>query len=123
MSIEAFIENAPAGIRKILRELHVYLSEQLELRSQIRYQIPFYGHHGWICYLNPVRGKDSEMELVFIHGQRLMDEKGLLKAKERKQVAGLTLSAHVDLDWVLIEDLIQQALILDEMSAGIKSKF
>jgi hypothetical protein len=89
------------------------LAHQLELEDKIKFKIPFYYHKSWICYLNPI--KKEAVELVFLCGKELSNQQGLLQAKERKQVAGITFSKRGDIPKDQVYEIIQEALMLDEM--------
>lgn len=88
------------------------------INRKMRYSIPFYYYHSWVCYLNPIKKTDN-VELVFIHGQKLEDEYGILDPRNRKMVAGIMLD-DINADRAaLIHELFSQATMLDE---GLKKK-
>ncbi len=115
-AIENFIYQHEGEQRDILLYLHELLSEQ-NLLSKIRYKVPFYYGKSWICYLNPV--KPDGVELAFIRGNELSNEQGLLDKKDRKMVAGITVTAIVDLPKTAVLEIIQEAILLDETVAYV----
>ena len=111
-SVDLFIQ----GLDDPQRSLMIYLDHLLmqipELTSKIRYRIPFYYRKSWICYLNPI--KRQGIELVFIRGNELSNEQGILDPKGRKQVSGLEIYRSNDIPFTALHEVIQEALILDE---------
>jgi hypothetical protein len=57
------------------------------IRCALRWGIPFYGIHNWVCYLNPIKG--GGLEWVFLNGGKVCDLFPLLKTRGRKSVAGI----------------------------------
>lgn len=82
------------------------------IESKIRYRIPFYYQYSWICYLNPQ--KKGGVELVFLRGKDMSNAQGILDFKGRKQVSGLMIKSHKDIDLKLVSELFAEALIIDE---------
>lgn len=111
-AVELFILEKEGEQQQVLDYLHRLLSSFPEITSKIRYKIPFYYHKSWICYLNPT--KDGGVELAFTRGNELSNEQGLLQAKGRKQVYGVTFYSVRDIDEDLVAEVFQEALILDE---------
>jgi hypothetical protein len=112
-NVEYFINQLENGQREIMLYFHELLAHQLELEDKIRFKIPFYYHKSWVCYLNPI--KNDEVELAFLLGQALSNQQGLLEANGRKQVAGITFSKVAEIPVDPVYEIIQEALILDEM--------
>ncbi len=106
------------------RQIAEILSEQFlafpGIQCRIRFRIPFFYQHSWICYLNPV--KNEGIELAFIYGYRLADPEGLLQAHGRKQVKGVRLYRVTELPLESIQILFSEALLLDEILKRLKKK-
>jgi len=113
VNVEEFINQLEIEQRKIVFYFHELLAHQLELAHKIRFKIPFYYHKSWVCYLNPIK-KDA-VELAFLSGKELSNEQGLLEANDRKQVAGITFSKVEEIPADQVYEIIQEALMLDEM--------
>ena len=109
--VEAFITELEGHQKEIMLYLHSYL-EGLNLKSKIRYRIPFYFGRSWICYLNPK--KNDKIELAMLRGNELSNAQGILDFKGRSQVAGITLGSLDDIPVDLLEELMQEAILLDE---------
>ena len=90
--------------------------ETTDLRGSISYGIPFYRRKSWVVYLNPIK-KDG-VEMAFTRGHRLSNEQGILDQKGRKLVAGIDLYAVSDLPMDAINEIVQEALVLDDL--GLK---
>jgi len=110
--VDAYIIDLQGSQKKIMMYLHSYL-EGLNLEAKIRYKIPFYfGKKSWVCYLNP---KESDsVELAMLRGNELSNEQGALQFKGRKQVAGITISKVEDIPFAILQEILQEAILLDE---------
>ncbi|MEL7339056.1 MAG: DUF1801 domain-containing protein [Bacteroidota bacterium] len=112
MSIRDFIERQDQDRRDLLRYFHHLLAEEMELEAKIRYKVPFYFRHSWICYLNPV--KPAGIELVMLRGNELSNVQGILEARGRKQVSGIIYTKVSEIKVDLIREILHEAIILDE---------
>ena len=90
------------------------------ISTKIRYKIPFYDYYSWVCYINPI--KTEGVELCFIKGKELSNSHGLLKSKDRKMIAGITLENLEDISEESLIETIAEALYLDEKSNKKKTK-
>ncbi len=88
------------------------LSEQPGVIAKISFGIPFFNRKSWICYLSPRKG--GGVELVFTRGNELSNLSGLLKAGNRKLVRGVVFNSLKDIPFGEINEIIQEALLLDE---------
>ena len=111
-AVERFIAEKAGNQAKILQFLHDQLMAFPEMEAKLRYKIPFFYRKSWICYLNPIK-KDG-VELVFIRGNELSNEQGILEEKGRKQVRGIELYSVSDIPLNQLLEVVQEALILDE---------
>jgi hypothetical protein len=108
-----FIEQqTSARQRRVLAYLHEVLADQMGLEARIRYRIPFYYRHSWICYLNPVQNEG--VELAFTRGNELSNAQGLLRSAGRKQVYGIVLCDPADVSGDALLEVLNEALLLDE---------
>lgn len=105
--------------REVMLFLHHKLVYDLNLTAKIRYKIPFYYGRSWICYLNPI--KKSGVELAFLRGSELSNSHGLLNDKGRKRISGIEIKDLTQLSTVVIDEIIHEAIILDETSSYSKS--
>lgn len=112
-NVEDFINQLENEQKEIILYFHKLLAHQLELEGKIRFKIPFYYHKSWICYLNPI--KNDAVELAFLYGKELSNQQGILEAKGRKQVAGITFLNEGEIPKNQVYEIIQEALMLDEM--------
>ncbi len=110
-SVEAFIIEKEGPQQEVLQFLNDLMMSTPEVTSKIRYKVPFYYRKSWICYLNP---KPIGVELVFLRANELSNEQGLLDAKGRKQVAGVTFEKVADIPVEIVLEVIQEAIWLDE---------
>ena len=112
-SVEAFILDKEGAQQAILQYLHNLMESTPEVTSKIRYKIPFYYRKSWICYLNPIK-KPVGIEMVFLRGNELSNEQGLLDPRGRKQVAGVIFTKVEEIPMETLLEVIQEALYLDE---------
>jgi hypothetical protein len=107
-----FISAQPPLQRRIMQVLHELVAPNPGVTGKIRYQLPFYYRHSWVCYLNPT--KDGGVEFAFPRGNELLDAPGLLEARGRKQVRSVTFFQLRELPMEALHELVQEALLLDE---------
>ncbi|WP_370090047.1 DUF1801 domain-containing protein [Ekhidna sp.] len=117
-SIQNFIAGLDGQQKAIVSYLHQRLTDYHGLTQHIKYEIPMYYQKSWVCYLNPI--KKNGIELAFLKGHRLSNEQGLLSQKNRKMVAGIDLFEMNNLPEIEIDQIVQEALILDEMDKSKK---
>lgn len=107
-----YIYEKEGAQHEILMHLHELIVAYPEVSGKIRYKIPFYYRKSWVCYLNPV-GKDK-VELVFLRGNELSNEQGLLAARGRKQVLGVIFEQIAGIPDAVLHEILQEAFLLDE---------
>lgn len=113
--VENFIYQYEGNQHEIMMYFHNLLINQFELTDKIRFKIPFYYGKSWVCYLNPL--KNGKIELAFIRGNELSNEKALLNNKGRKQVFGIEFETINNIPHQAIKEIILEALALDDMIA------
>lgn len=114
-TVEDFIYQYEGHQHEIMVYFHNLLINQYDLTDKIRFKIPFYYGRSWICYLNPL--KNGKVELAFIRGNELSNEQALLDNKGRKQVFGIEFETITDIPHQSINEIIKEALALDDMIA------
>jgi hypothetical protein len=118
--VEDYIEEFEGEQRNILLHFHLLFVADLGLTAKLNYGIPFYYLHSWICYLNP--NKKGGIELAFIRGNELSNAQGLLEAKNRKQVVGITFTKLKEIHEESILEIVHEAILIDENAAKAASK-
>jgi hypothetical protein len=98
--------------REIMEILHNLMMDQPGILCKISYKIPFYYRNSWICYLNPQ--KKGGIEFAFTRGNELSNEQGLLEKKGRQMVRGITLLEPGEIPLEGLNEIIQEAILLDE---------
>jgi hypothetical protein len=111
-TVADYFYTLPQPQREIMLYFHELLTQHFGLKNKMRYKIPFYDKHSWICYLSPK--KDGQVEFVFLHGKVLEDKHEVLGQDERKMVRGIMISELADIPEKELKKLIRQALKLDE---------
>ncbi len=110
--VESFVYRYEGQQREIMLYFYQLLSEQPGVIAKISFGIPFFNRKSWVCYLNPK--KDGSVELAFTRGNELSNHSGLLKAGNRKLVRGIVFNSLKDIPFDEINEIIQEALLLDE---------
>lgn len=111
--VEDFFYEYEGEQQKIMLFLHEKLTEEFQLTAKLRFKIPFYFLNSWICYLNPT--KDNKVEFAFTRGNELSNAQLILASKGRKQVYSLTVENLKALPIDEINEVILEAITLDEM--------
>lgn len=111
--VDLFILEKEGHQQAVLQFLNDLMMSNPEIIQKIRYKVPFYYRKSWICYLNPNK-KTDVVEMVFLRGNELSNEQGLLEAKGRKQVRGVTFSKVADIPVDILMEVIQEAIWLDD---------
>ena len=112
--VELFILKKEGHQQAVLQFLNDLMMTNPEITQKIRYGVPFFYRKSWICYLNPNK-KTGGVEMVFLRGNELSNEQGLLEAKGRKQVSGISFSKVADIPVDTLMEVIQEAIWLDDM--------
>jgi hypothetical protein len=110
--VEEYIYSFEGDDLEIMKVLHDLMMDQPGISCQLTYKIPFYYRKSWICYINPV--KKGGIEFVFTRGRELSNEQGILKARGRKEVAGIHCNTVDDIPVESLYEVIQEAILLDE---------
>lgn len=113
MTVEDFMLGLDGQQKAIVSFLHHRLINDHNLIPKIRYNIPMYYRKSWVCYLNPI--KNDGIELVFLKGNELSNSQGLLQNKGRKVVAGIDMYDVQIISERAIDEIVQEALILEGM--------
>jgi hypothetical protein len=114
---DEYASGIPDQPREIIERLNQLLLSYPGMHCKIRFKIPFYDCKSWICYLNPL--KKGAVELVFLRGNELIDESGLLEARGRKMVKGIIISDIDNIPFDTIHQILLQALLIDELMPTI----
>lgn len=125
MDVFGYIEETnPFEVRELLTAAHHFLQETLPpfATCVIKWRIPFYTLRRNFCYLN--RHKDH-ITLGFPHGWKLSPLPGTLldENKKLKHIRYLEIFTLEDLYSERVNQILQEAIILDEMLAKSKPKF
>ena len=112
-TVENFILGLDGEQKAIVSFLHQHIVQQHGLIPKINWNIPAYYHKKWICYLNLIKNKG--VELAFFRGRDLSNEQGILLDKGRKLVRGIDFFSIKSSDISTINEIIQEAILLDEI--------
>ena len=116
--VEDYIYEFQEPQQEILLHLHELLTLEFGLKEKLRFKVPFYDHINWVCYLRPFSYSKQKtgVSLSFVKGNLLSDPNKLLQSRNRKQVCDLEIYTLSKLPETYIKSLIQEAIILDEIT-------
>ena len=109
---ESIIEAMPERQRAVARALHQLCADELGLRPEVRYRLPFYYRSSWICFISPL--KNGAVELGFTRGNELTHSAAHLASKGRKQVYGIEYAGPEDIKLETLLPVLHEAIVLDE---------
>ena len=99
--------------REMLQFLVDLLMDQPGMRCRISYKVPFFSIRQGICYL--IAKKDGSVEIGFPRGHELSNSQGILETADRKYIRGITLSSMEKIPLEPLHEVIQEAILLDEV--------
>ena len=112
-NVSNYILSLEGKQKAIVRFLHERLTSYHDLESKISYGIPMYKMKTWVCYINPL--KTGGVDFVFTRGKSLSNEQGLLDSTGRKQVSGMILTDVSEIPERAIDEMVQEAILVDEL--------
>ena len=122
--LEYFEETNPPKVRELMIAAHHFLQGNLPpfAACAIKWRIPFYTLRRNFCYLN--RHPDH-ITLGFPHGYKLAPRPGVLLGEHEKlkQVRYLEIFTIEDLYSEITQQILHEAIILDEMMAKSQNNF
>ena len=124
MSVLEYIEETnPPAIRELMMAAHLFLQDNLPpfATCSIKWRIPFYCLRRNFCYLNRHR---DHITLGFPYGYKLAPQPNVLlgESEKLKQVRYLKIRSLEDLYSEQTLQILNEAVILDEMVAKIRPK-
>jgi hypothetical protein len=120
--IDDYIEGEDKSIKPLLAHLRkVIMLSHPNIREQISWNLPFFYCFDHLCYLS-ITKKTKGVEVCFVKGFHLNNESGLLAAKDRKLVKGITFTSLADYEEKeeAFLEILQEAVLFNEMNPEIK---
>ena len=122
LDIDDYIESQDKSLKPLLIHLRkVIMLAHSNIREKIAWSLPFFYSCDYLCYLS-ISKKTKGIEVCFVKGFHLNNDSGLLDAKDRKLVKGITFTSLVDYEEkedVFLE-ILQEAVMFNEMNPDIK---
>jgi hypothetical protein len=122
INIDDYIESQERLLKPLLTQLRkVIMLAHPDIREQISWSLPFFYCFDHLCYLS-ITKKTKGVEVCFVKGFHLSNELGLLDAKDRKLVKGITftnLADYEEKEEAFLE-ILQEAVLFNEMNPEIK---
>lgn len=107
-----FLDRQSDATRDMVMYLHELLTSFEGITLKMRYSLPFYYGHKWICYINPLR-KGAGVELVFLQARHLTNVHGFLQSRGRKMVMGMTFNHLAEIPESVVLETMKEALAHD----------
>jgi hypothetical protein len=122
LNIDDYIESKDNSLKPLLSHLRkVIMLAHPNIREQISWSLPFFYCFDHLCYLS-ITKKTKGVEVCFVKGFHLSNESGLLDAKDRKLVKGISftdLADYKEKEEAFLE-ILQEAVMFNEMNPEIK---
>jgi hypothetical protein len=122
LDIDDYIESKDNALKPLLAHIRkVIMLAHPIIREQISWSLPFFYCLDYLCYLS-ISKKTKGVEVCFGKGFHLNNESGLLDAKDRKLVKGITFASLADYEEKeeAFLEILQEAVIFNEMNPEIK---
>lgn len=117
---EAFFLSLENNEQRIAEILHHEIISNPGVSVKIRFNLPFYDYHKWLCYLSPqITGG---IEFCLVQGVKIDPDGIYLQAKKRTQVAGITFQKPEEIDAALIRALVMEAINYEILNSQAKKK-
>lgn len=118
--ISDFLATLPKSEQLITQKLHsIILGCDPRIWEKFSYGVPYFSKKRRIAFLWPASAplgpKDGSVSFGLCYGNRLSNSQGLLKLDGRKQVAITRFAALSEIDQRVVEEIIQEALIVDDL--------
>jgi len=119
MLVEDFIADLDEVNRDLCFQLHDFLVQSVpNVNYCIKWGVPFYYYYGNLCYINP---KKHYLILGFYQGAKLANQSGILKG-QGALVRHVIIKSLEDIYRASLLEVVQEAIILDELHYGKKRK-
>ena len=122
LDIDDYIESRDKSLKSLLAHLRkVIIFSHPNIREQISWNTPFFYCFDHLCYLS-ISKKTKGVEVCFVKDFHLNNESGILDAKDRKLVKGITfisLADYEEKEEAFLE-ILQEAVLFNKMNPKIK---
>jgi len=111
-----FVEHQTPEIRHLIHYVRQLMSvAHPQIRERFSFNTVFFICLDYLCYIGKIHPKKG-LEICFVKGHLLKDEAGVLEAKKRKMIRGMTFQNLHDFqerEEVFLE-VLQEAILLNE---------
>ena len=120
MDIVDFIASLPNDERILVSKLRALLFDtEPRFREKLSYGVPYFSRNRRVCFLWPSSAPfgptTAKVSLGFCYANLLSNVQGLLLKEGRKQVYIVRFSSISEIDEKLLLEIIQEALIVDDL--------
>ncbi|MCB0662275.1 MAG: DUF1801 domain-containing protein [Saprospiraceae bacterium] len=119
-SIEEMLEFLPDDQFEIVQAFREFMFTTIpDIKEKLSYNVPYYKLHKNICFIWPGAVPWGKVTfegaiLGFTKGFLLTDETNYLKSENRKYVTTRKLLSKQDLDYEILENLVNEAVFIDQ---------
>jgi hypothetical protein len=118
MVVEELIHRLPVNEKRLTMALRdCILQTAPMLQEKLSYGVPFYYRRSRVCFIWPASvpngGLKEGILLGFCKGYLMANEEGELQAEGRKEVLTVNYLSLSQINWQLVRQWIQEALIID----------
>ena len=115
MTVIDFLYRQEGHQRQLFLQLHSFIMGYGHgIQSSIKYKIPFYSLTKSMCYISPQ--KKGGVEVVFWNAVKMTKSLPLLDKKKRKWFAGISYNHIDEVDFEVLDKIIQEAVSVDGLS-------
>lgn len=114
-----YIYGLKGSQHELFLSLHSFILGYDGIKSSIKYGIPFYHKNKMLCYANPLKPQGAE--LVFWSAKRMNHSLPFLDFKKRESMAGITINGPNEINYELLDAILQEALQIDASFATSQS--
>jgi uncharacterized protein YdhG (YjbR/CyaY superfamily) len=126
-AVEEFISNLPRDEQQVVKKLRALILEaDPRFQERLSYNVPYFYIHRGIFFLWPASApmgpKQCKVIFGFCYGNLLSNEQGLLLSEGRKQVYMIKYSKLSEISDNILNEIIQEAILVDEQFKKKKKK-
>lgn len=106
-----FLSKLPEdNLVEVCQQISTKILEYPNIEIKKKFKLPFFYGNTWICYFNFL--KTQEIEFLFVRA-REFPSKELLDFKDRVMIGGLSYKSVADIDFGILNLLLEEAITLD----------
>ncbi|MGE0587063.1 MAG: DUF1801 domain-containing protein [Cyclobacteriaceae bacterium] len=118
--VDEFVASLPRSERVITQTLrNIIMDSDPRITEKLSYGVPYFSIRRRICFVWPASApygpRDGKVSLGLCYGYLISDHDGLLQMDGRTQVSVARFSALSEIDERKINEIMQEAILVDNM--------